>query len=73
MGIILNRVLLKLHALKGGASRQGNFILIVPLDLALKSGVKGHVPIKKVSERLSEPRLDIENPEILDGEFGSEA
>jgi hypothetical protein len=35
----------KLSALKGGASRQGSFIYIVPLDPALKSGVKGHVPI----------------------------
>jgi hypothetical protein len=29
---------------KGGASRQGNLIYIVPLDPADKAGLAGHVP-----------------------------
>jgi hypothetical protein len=32
---------MKLPANKGGASRKGNFILIVPLDPACKAGVRG--------------------------------
>ena len=35
------RLGLKLHALKGGASRQGSFVYIVPLDPGLKAGDRG--------------------------------
>jgi hypothetical protein len=31
---------------KGGASRKGNFVHIVPLDPAYKAGLAGHVPVK---------------------------
>jgi len=36
----------KLPAHKGGASRKGNFIYIVPLDPASKAGLAGHLPVK---------------------------
>jgi hypothetical protein len=29
---------------QGGASRKGNFILIVPLDPAYEAGLAGHMP-----------------------------
>jgi hypothetical protein len=32
---------MKLPAHKGGASRKGNFVLIVPLDSAYKAGLRG--------------------------------
>ena len=32
---------------QGGASRKGNFILIVPLDPAYKAGLVGHLPVKR--------------------------
>jgi hypothetical protein len=31
---------------QGGASRKGSFVHIVPLDLAYKAGLAGHVPVK---------------------------
>jgi hypothetical protein len=40
---------------QGGASRQRNIIYIVPLYLAYKAGLAGHVPVKE-SEALH-PRL----------------
>ncbi len=34
---------------QGGASRKGNFILIVPLDPAYKAGLAGHLPVRRRS------------------------
>jgi hypothetical protein len=43
---------MKLPALKGGASRKGNFIFyIVPLDPALKVGLTGHLPVTNHESR----------------------
>jgi hypothetical protein len=36
----------KLSAHKGGASRKGNLIYIVPLDP--KAGLAGHLPVKPI-------------------------
>jgi len=36
---------MKLPAHKGGASRKGNFILIVPLGPAYKAALAGHLPV----------------------------
>jgi hypothetical protein len=38
----------KLSAHKGGASRKGNLIYIVPLDPAYKAGLAGHLPVKSI-------------------------
>jgi hypothetical protein len=32
---------------QGGASRKGNFLIIVPLDPAYKAGFAGHLPVKR--------------------------
>jgi hypothetical protein len=37
---------------QGGASRKGNFILIVPLDPAYKAGLAGHLPVTEKTRRM---------------------
>jgi hypothetical protein len=37
---------------QGGASRKGNYILIVPLDPAYKAGLAGHLPVNKEKNAL---------------------
>ena len=45
---------MKLHALKERAWLPGNVVsfYIVPLDPALKGGVKGHLPVKWIRDRI---------------------
>jgi hypothetical protein len=38
---------------QGGASRKGNFILIVLLDPAYKAGLAGHLPVKSENKWFS--------------------
>jgi len=58
---------------QGGASRKGNFILIVPLDPAYKAGLAGHLPVenrRKYHAELgsaSHKIIDLRDPERSSG------
>ena len=55
---------LKLHALKDGASRQGSYVHIVPLDPGLKTGDCGARSVQGVEGSAIQVRCsESENPE----------